>query len=164
MIHLKKLALEEPEGIYQMILEIGAGENGFVNSLRSSDFEEFKQKLKKNDDISNGINLKEGLVPQTIYWFYDHDRPVGYGKLRHKLNEKLLEHGGHIGYVIRPTARNRGYGKQALTELVKQAHLMGIKEILLTCDEANTASKRIIEFNGGVMSELKEGSCKYWIS
>lgn len=163
MINLRKLALEEPEEIYQMILEIGAGENGFVNSLRSSDFEEFRQKLKKNDDISNGINLEQGLVPQTIYWFYDHDRPVGYGKLRHKLNEKLLEHGGHIGYVIRPTARNQSYGKLALKELVKQAQRIGIKEILLTCDEVNTASRRIIESNGGIMSELKDGSCKYWI-
>lgn len=163
MLYLRKLEREEPPELFQMIVEIGEGENGFVNSLWSSNFEEFKQHLKRCDEIANGINLGTGSVPQTIYWFYDNDRPIGYGKLRHRLNEKLLEHGGHIGYVIAPSARNQSYGKRALKELVKQAHLIGIKEILLTCDEVNMASRRIIEANGGVLSERKEGSCKYWI-
>lgn len=164
MLYLRKLEREEPPELFQMVVEIGAGENGFVNSLWSSDFGEFKQQLKRCDEIANGVNLGAGLVPQTIYWFYVDDRPIGYGKLRHRLNEKLLEHGGHIGYVITPSARNQSYGKLALKELVKQAHLIGIKEILLTCDESNTASRRIIESAGGILSELKEGSCKYWIN
>lgn len=163
MLTLKELEVEESNDIYHMIQEIGEGQNGFINSLYTNDRLEFDQKLKRNQEMSQGINLAAGLVPQTIYWFYVGDRPVGYGKLRHHLTEKLLEHGGHIGYIIRPTDRNKKYGSLALNGLVKAAHSRGILELLLTCSEDNIASRKVIETNGGVLSEMKDGSCKYWI-
>lgn len=129
-IYLKKLETKESSDIYQMIQEIGEGQNGFINSLYSIDIQMFEEKLKRNYEMSHGINLTEGIVPQTIYWFYHEDRPVGYGKLRHYLNENLLEQGGHIGYIIRPTERRKGYGKLALNELVKEAMKNEINEIL----------------------------------
>lgn len=149
-MNIKPLDIDEPEEIYNMIREIGEGENGFVNSLYTNDMQDFKEKLKHYSDMSKGINLPEGLVPQTIYWFYVDDRPIGYGKLRHYLTEKLLEHGGHIGYVIRPSERRKNYGKFALKELLQKAREIGIQEVLLTCDEANVASRKIIEANNGI--------------
>jgi predicted acetyltransferase len=40
--------------------------------------------------MSEGINLEPQYVPQTTYWLYIDGKPVGYGKLRHYLNESLL--------------------------------------------------------------------------
>nr|WP_245640094.1 GNAT family N-acetyltransferase [Paenibacillus dakarensis] len=162
-LYLKPLEPIEPPDIYQMIQDIGEGQNGFINSLYSSDLEIFREKLIRNVEISQGKNLSDGLVPQTIYWFYLYNRPIGYGKLRHRLTDKLLEHGGHIGYIIRPAERNKGYGKHALGELVKEAYQKGINEILLTCNEDNMASRKVIEANHGFLTEMKEGVCKYWI-
>ncbi|WP_231638633.1 GNAT family N-acetyltransferase [Paenibacillus sp. JCM 10914] len=91
---IRALEPEEHEAIHLMIQEMGSGENGFVNSLYSRDLEEFQGKLNRYYEMSQGIGLAEGLVPQTTYWFYDGERPVGYGKLRHRLNDNLLVHGG----------------------------------------------------------------------
>lgn len=98
-----------------------------------------------------------GLV---LYWLYDNDKPIGYGKLRHRLNNNLLELGGHIGYVIRPSERRKGYGTRLLAELVKKANEKNISRVLLTCDEANLASRSIIESNHGELSSITNGTCK----
>lgn len=163
IIELRELQEEEDERLLIMVQEIGDGGNGFVNSLNSMNMEEFLSKVLRNYEIARSINLPEEYVPQTIYWLYHNDKPVGYGKLRHRLNEKLLELGGHIGYVIRPSERGKGYGKRMLAELVRKAHEKNISRVLLTCDESNLASRRIIEWNRGDLSSIADGKCKYWI-
>ncbi|RUT44474.1 GNAT family N-acetyltransferase [Paenibacillus anaericanus] len=162
-IILKELMPIESQDVFHMIQEIGEGQNGFVNNLYSDDLQVFQEKLNRNHGMSQGINLPGGAVPQTIFWFYIEDKLVGYGKMRHYLNEKLQEHGGHIGYIIRPSERRKGYGEIALKELVIKANEKGIQELLLTCDESNIASRRVIESNKGILSEMKDGICKYWI-
>ncbi|WP_018756457.1 GNAT family N-acetyltransferase [Paenibacillus terrigena] len=162
-VELRELKLDEDNAIYQMIQEIGEGQNGFVNSLYSNEIAEFKAKLRRNFECAQGLNLQEGYVPQTIYWLYVQGKPVGYGKLRHHLNDRLLEHGGHIGYVIRPSARGNGYGNILLREILDAAREKGIPEVLLTCNASNTASRKVIEANQGILTETTEDSCKYWI-
>lgn len=160
---LRELLEKEDESLLFMVQEIGSGENGFVNGLNSSSMEEFSSKVRRNYEMARSINLPDEYVPQTIYWLYHTGKPVGYGKLRHRLNEKLLESGGHIGYVIRPSERGKGYGKQMLAGLVKKACEKNISRVLLTCDETNLASHRIIEWNHGELSSIADGNCKYWI-
>lgn len=41
--------------------------------------------------------------------------PIGLIDIRHRLNERLLQLGGNIGYCVRPTQRRQGYGKEQLT-------------------------------------------------
>lgn len=146
-----------------MVLEIGPGENGFVNGLFSNNYSDFKLILTKYIEMSDGLNLAPQHVPQTTYWLYVNGYPVGYGKLRHYLNENLKKHGGHIGYVVRPSYRGKGYGKLMLTKLLKEATSLGIQDVLLTCNEDNVASRKIIENNNGVLTSINTGSCKYWI-
>lgn len=40
---------------------------------------------------------------------------------------------------------------------------MNIDNVLLTCYEVNMPSRKIIEANKGLLTELSEGVCKYWI-
>ena len=162
-IELRELNAEEDDAIYEMVQEIGEGQNGFVNSLFSNEMDEFRAKLRRNAELAQGLNLQEGYVPQTIYWLYVQGKPVGYGKLRHYLNDRLLEHGGHIGYIIRPSARSKGYGNTLLRKLLDEARERGIPEVLLTCNASNTASRKVIEANQGILTENHEESCKYWI-
>ncbi|HYE83899.1 MAG TPA: GNAT family N-acetyltransferase [Clostridia bacterium] len=163
MIELRKLSIQDGMDIFNMLVEIGPGENGFMNSAYGISSEEFPAFLKENDDHSNGINLPTGYVPQTIYWLYVDSKPVGIGKLRHFLNDALRKHGGHIGYCIRPTERGKGYGTVILRELLKKARGISVDNALLSCDEGNIASRRVIEENGGVLEEINEGECRYWI-
>lgn len=162
-IRLRPLQAEETPEIREMIQEIGPGENGFVNGLYTDKEEDYQAKLAENVQIAVGDHLPPGYVRQQIYWLYDGERPVGYGKLRFSLTEALREHGGHIGYVIRPSERGKGYGSRMLKELLIEAEKGGVDRVLLTCNEDNTASRSIIEGCGGKLEQSAKASCKYWI-
>lgn len=96
---LRRLSPDDGRDVYDMLQELPKDEN------------EFKMWLVKSNYISNGIGLEEWMVPQNTYWLYIDGRPVGMGKLRHYLTDKLMEEGGHCGYAIRPSQRSKGYGK-----------------------------------------------------
>ena len=48
---------------------------------------------------------------------------VGSIQLRHELTENLLKSGGHIGYGICPTERNKGYGSEQLSLVLEKAKI-----------------------------------------
>ena len=52
---------------------------------------------------------------------------------------------GHIGYDIAPSFRGRGYGKQMLKFALIEAKKLGITKVLITANEDNYASRRVIE-------------------
>lgn len=162
-IELRELSLNDGNDILEMIREIGPGENGFVNEEYNMSTSEFRDYLYQNINMSNGIDLKPYWVPQTKYWLLVDGYPVGFGKMRHYLNESLRKVGGHIGYCIRPTARGNGYGNILLCELLKKAKEKNIPRALITCNEANVASRRVIEYNGGKLKVIENDECCYWI-
>lgn len=164
-VELRELSLSDGRDIFDMLREIGAGENGFGNSGYDIDFDDFAAYLQKQVDMSRGLGIDlDRYVPQTRYWLIVDGRPVGVGKLRHYLNEHLMMEGGHIGYSIRPSERGNGYGTVILSELLKKAREMGISEVLVTCREDNVLSRKVIERNGGVLEGYSsEGRCRYWI-
>lgn len=162
-IELRELSLTEPEEIYNMIKEIGPGENGFVNSGYNIEYTLFNDFLKGHYNMARGIGLKPEYVPQTIYWLIVDETPVGIGKLRDYLNDNLKKIGGHIGYTIKPSQRGKGYGNIILKELLNKANDKGIKKVLLTCNEENIRSRKVIESNCGKIQDIFQGRCRYWI-
>lgn len=162
-IELRRLSIDDDLEILDMIKEIGPGENGFMNDDYGMNSTEFKEYLKSRRDMSMGINLKPEYVPMTMYWLLINKKPVGIGKIRHYLNDKLKESGGHIGYSIRPSERGKGYGKIILSELLVEARNLGITEAFITCDVDNIRSRHVIEANNGYLEEIKDGKCKYWV-
>ena len=162
-IELRELSLNDGIEIYEMTQEIGPGENGYQNKAYGLDFSEFQGFLIKSGDESLGINLPPHYVPQTVYWLVIDEKPIGIGKLRSYLNDGLRKIGGHIGYTIRPSERGKGYGKILLQEILKKAKEKRIEEVLLTCDESNMASRKVIEANHGELENIDHGECRYWI-
>jgi len=165
-IYLKELNINDGSKELEYLRKIPYNENGFYNPAESEDLVDettFKNWLNQRILESKGENLKEGYVPQTIYWVMYQDEIVGIGKMRHYLNEKLLEHGGHIGLGISSACRSKGIGTEALKLLLAKADSIGIEEVLLTNNEDNYASRRIVEKCGGVLECINDGHCKYWI-
>jgi predicted acetyltransferase len=111
-----------------------------------------------------------GMVAETVYWLIDGATFIGRLSLRHELNARLTQLGGHIGYEIRPSKRRLGYGKLILALGLERARLRGLERVLLTCDDTNLGSARIIESNGGLLENiiLLEGRSvptrRYWIT
>lgn len=127
IVELRELSLDDGMDVFEMLQEVGPGENGFRNSGHDLDYGDFLEYLKNEVDMSEGkgIDLVR-YVPQTRYWLIVDGRPVGVGKLRHYLNDYLRTLGGHIGYSIRPSERGKGYGNLILEELLKKARERGI--------------------------------------
>ena len=87
--------------------------------------------------------------------------------IRHRLNDYLLEFGGHIGYSVRPAARRQGAATQMLTQALEICRQLGIKKRLVTCDKTNIAAAATIIKCGGILeNEVFEGDAliqRYWI-
>lgn len=75
-----------------------------------------------------------------------------------------LNQGGHIGYSVRPSARNRGVAGAALGLGLVEAQTMGITPVLLTVRENNLASRRVIERAGGSYEDTRNGFRRYWFT
>ena len=112
------------------------------------DFERFVAQLNA---MSDEEGLLKGRVPQTDYWLIDQGEYIGRVSIRHSLTPDLNISGGQIGYDIRPSMRGRGYGKKILELALPKVRELGLDRVLLTCDETNAASRKIIEVNGGIL-------------
>jgi predicted acetyltransferase len=104
-----------------------------------------------------------GKVPETKLWWVDGDEYLGGLSIRHELTAPLRELGGHIGYVVRPSARRRGHATAMLAAALPVAQDLGIGPALLTCDVDNLASRRVIESNGGVLEDQREDKLRFWV-
>lgn len=163
-IEIKKLSLDNGKDIYQMLQSIPANENGFVNSVNGKSYKEFKEWLLKamNNSLQKGV-LDGWKVPETTYWLYEDGKPVGYGKIRHFLTDKLLADGGNVGYAIIPSERNKGLGKVLLKLLLQESKVLNVNRVLLTIREENKASLAVALANGGVVEKTEAGKYYIWI-
>ncbi|MGN7764796.1 GNAT family N-acetyltransferase [Paenibacillus sp. 22594] len=120
----------------------------WVVSRDPSDFEGMIQFLLENE---NREHIPENWVPSSTYWLVSDDkRVIGAVNIRHDLTEKLFNCGGHIGYGIRPTERQKGYATKLLAMALEKTKGLGIKKVLVVCDEGNIASEKTILNNGGL--------------
>jgi len=110
------------------------------------------------------------LVPKTHLWAITGKEFVGRISIHHELTHALRREGGHIGYDTVPSFRNRGVATEMLRQALPRARALGLTEVLLTCDETNAASIRVIERNGGVLRATKALAANrplkryYWIN
>ncbi|MBF0713565.1 GNAT family N-acetyltransferase [Gemella sp. GH3] len=80
---------------------------------------------------------------------------IGIINLRHELNDYLFNFGGHIGYSINKKFRNQGYGKLLLKNCLDYAfNELGLNKVLITCNENNIASKKLIISCGGILENI----------
>ncbi|HZL65030.1 MAG TPA: GNAT family N-acetyltransferase [Thermoleophilia bacterium] len=105
----------------------------------------------------------DGFVPQTWLWWVAGDEFLGRLSIRHRLTPHLLVEGGNIGFEVRPSARRQGHATAMLAVALPLAVGMGIGRVRLDCDAANLASRLVIEKNGGVLDEERDGTLYFWV-
>jgi len=96
---------------------------------------------------------------------------LGMINFRHSLGSAggyLSEHGGNIGFGIRPSERQKGYAKAMLMLCLEQCRNFGLHKVLLTCDIHNEASRKTILACGGQFERLAQTGDeideRYWIT
>lgn len=172
-LELREPSLELLAAFKEMLDEtLAQGEDGYPRlfdllGLALDDLPGFVRRL---DEFRRGVNLPWGLVPSSTWWLVaDGGRVVGESRLRHRLTPGLNLEGGHIGYMVRPSARRLGYGTRLLALTMERARGEGLERVLVTCNSDNLASARIIQKNGGqfeneVVSPVSgKMVSRYWI-
>lgn len=116
--------------------------------------------------------LPPTYVPSYDYFAVDGDRFIGIVHIRVRLTDNLLKYGGHIGYGVNPKYWRMGYGKEILRLAIEEhKDLIEENRILVTCDDDNIGSYKIIEANGGVLENKVQNeesgeiflTRRYWI-
>lgn len=117
--------------------------------------------------MKRGGYPRPDIVPMDSYFIEAEGRMLGELYIRHRLTPHLEQIGGHAGYKVRPSCRNRGVATAALRLALRKLGEMGLRRALVTCGADNFASTRVIEKCGGVRIEdaiLPEGrERRYWI-
>ncbi len=169
-----ELKLETPTVIYKESYLHGLQE--FQNEgLEWAKAIDFAAAVENFEEFVNSQNskmtdwTKETPVRATELWAIVNSQFVGRLSIRHELNASLRQFGGHIGYDTRPSFRQRGIASEMLRLSLPIAKSLGIMSALLTCNDDNLASIKVIEKNGGKLQETKPqyegGPMKryYWI-
>ncbi len=125
--------------------------------------------LEEMRNRHTGENLPEGYVRENFYLCFEEQRLVGVFSLKFELTGFLLNYGGHIGYAVRPSDRNRGLATRMLRQGLALAKDCGFDRVLCVCDSGNRASEKVIRKNGGVLEDERydpeEGVAvrRFWI-
>ncbi|MGP4071540.1 GNAT family N-acetyltransferase [Piscibacillus sp. B03] len=150
---LVKPNLELKDAFYEYIQEWEASKEKVVPTTLRKVNDQYEAFVERWQNESQGV-IREGWVANTTYFLVnDEGRILGSCNIRHDLNEKLLQIGGHVGYGVRPTERGKGHATFMLKACLNRLQEMGIKKALITCNEGNIGSKKVIVNNGGVQDQ-----------
>ena len=146
---------------YDEFQAMGVSTYGLTDARSCDIFEKYENYRLERD-------LKPDRVGSHFYWLVDDERDyfIGEVSIRHQLNEALFLRGGHIGYCVRYGEWGKGSATFMLQQAEKKAKKLGISCALVTCNDSNIASARVMEKNGFVMENavVVEGilTRRYW--
>jgi predicted acetyltransferase len=131
---------------------------------KQKNFSAFVRNLHNHE---KGIDLPKKLVPCTTFWLINGNKFIGRVSVRHRM--PIIKESGHIGYEIRVSERKKGYGNKILAMVLPKAYRLGLKKVLIICNEDNIGSRKIIENNGGILKNKFTGNSgkirlRYWIN
>jgi len=79
---------------------------------------------------------------------------VGTATLRAGMNEYLEKYAGNIGYGVEWGHRGKHYAARTCHLLFQLARLHGMKQLWITCNPENVASRRTCEMVGGELVDI----------
>ncbi len=131
--------------------------------------ETFEEWFDAFSDNLSEETVREGLVPATTFLAVDeNENLLGMIDIRHRLNDYLLNFGGHIGYSVLKAHRRKGIATKMLSLALDECIKLGITKVLITCDKNNIASAKTIERNNGILENEVENNDRitkrYWIN
>lgn len=147
------------------------GTGSFDHVLEGETYEECMDRYYKIQDNEYAKSIDR--CPGKTYFLIrkNDNKLIGMINIRHHLSPKMLVHGGHIGYGIRPTERRKGYNKINLyLGLLKALEEFNLDKVMLDCDVKNLGSDKTIQALGGVLERTDiddyDGALTnvYWIN
>ncbi|MET3558223.1 putative acetyltransferase [Streptococcus rupicaprae] len=163
-MQLRRPTAADQAAVEEMMAEFIASGSATDGGFWDPENFDYADWLQYNADAEMGLNIPEEFVPAVQFVSFDEaGRALGFLHLRLRLNDFLLEQGGHIGYSIRPSERGKGYAKEQLRLGLLECPQKNITKALITCSTENPASRATIVANGGVLEDVREGTERYWV-
>ena len=163
-MELRRPELADKETVLEMMAEFEKSQSAHDGGFWDAENFVYEEWLEENLQAEAGLDIPENWVPAIQLVSFDvAGQALGFLNLRLRLNDYLLEKGGHIGYSIRPSERGKGYAKESLRQGLQIAKEKNIKRALVTCSTENPASRAVILANGGQFEDVRNGTERYWI-
>lgn len=130
-----------------------------------NDYEGWLEVLERERNIV----ADENQVPTETFFLVraNDDKIIGMVNIRLKLNERVRNSYGSIGYGIRPTERRKGYNKINLYLTLLKCKEMGIRDVILSCKKDNIGSSKTMlalgaNFNREVYNETSKELIQFY--
>ena len=124
-------------------------------------FKFFKFDLLSDGEIDLSINLNKvgdetlGYLPAYHYNIKEHGMHEVVGQIDIRIGHNINTfYGGNIGYGIEEGYRGKGYAAKAVLLLKNVARKHHLKEVIITCNPDNLASRKTAEKAGGILLEI----------
>ena len=166
---LRPLITADEAAFRNAVAEFRAIEPSWDFAFHFEGVTDFTAYVRRLEDWSKGRDLAPRFVPNTFLIALVDGEIVGRISIRHELNDFLVRLGGHVGYGVLPSCRRRGYATAMLRAALPVCKDLGLDRILLTCDDDNVASRRVIEANQGSLENVVSDATltvpkrRYWI-
>ena len=116
--------------------------------LPASEYAEWVEKIQKNASLGD-----EKWGKSLLYLCFDMEQLIGLLSIRYELPEAEKRIYGDIGYGVRPSERNKGYATRMLQYALSVCKEKGLHKVVLGCYKDNISSVRVIQKNGGILTE-----------
>lgn len=159
--YLEKPSIERKNDALEYIKEILANnksDTDGTNKLKHyiDNYEEWIMKIENDEKI---VPSEESVPSKTYFFIRESDNKIiGMTHIRLTLNKMLADIGGHIGYNIRPSERQKGYNKIQLYLALIECQKNGLDIIMLDCLKDNLGSSKTIISLGGFLVKEEEKS------
>ena len=173
--YLEKPSIEQKDEIIEYLDEFVKYKSD-INGSGSLDkiyegytFEQALERCLKMEDEEYAKSLGKCNGKTFLLIRKNDNRIVGTINVRWNLTPELLQFGGHIGYGIRPTERQKGYNKINLYLGLIEAKKIGLDKVMLDCSTTNLGSDKTIKALGGILERCEidpwdnELTNVYWI-
>ncbi len=152
--------LEKIEGQYfyeymEMIKEWRESNTGLtpdILEMPCDNIEEYKKIIETAQNTEKGLHEDRDWYMNAYYFLAinDQNKLIGAGEIRCNLTQLGKDTLGNIAYGVRPSERQKGYGKVIANMLVAKCKELGMEEIVACHYIENEASRKVLESVGAI--------------
>lgn len=112
--------------------------------VEPDNFSRWKAKaLQLYEMLESGQGLPAGVPRMITYWCVEKETFIGEVQIRPWLSQEEAKSYGHIGYAVRYTMWNQGFGTKLLNYAVQELHKRNVAPIYIACHADNLGSNRV---------------------